>query len=348
MIDESDIFQQAGDLDDVAVPAQSTKLFGHGDAAQFLTAAANAKTLHHGLLIQGEHGIGKATLVYHFANWLLSGNGARELGPPDIESASWRQIVQNAHPNVLRISRPRNDAGTGFKTVVTIDEIRRVHRFLSLSAGADLPRLIIVDAANEMNQSAANALLKMLEEPPQNTHFFLIAHGARGILPTIRSRTQLLRLNPLSDQDLMAALAHVQPSLASNSSNSLFDLAGGSVRRAITMGLFGGDDIDKALAACLGGDPFDVATAHKLADIGAARGADVQRGLIYELLMSRLRNEARLRSEAGRLDDAAKLARLDADLLKRRRTAEGYNLDVRQELLVVLAQVHSTFRALAA
>ncbi len=111
---------------------------------------------------------------------------------------------------MLHLTRPANEKTKGFKTVVTVDEIRRVNRFLSMTSHDGGYRVVIVDPADDMNVNAANALLKNLEEPPSRTVFILISHSPGGLLPTIRSRCQMVRLSPLGNDDLIAALSAVR------------------------------------------------------------------------------------------------------------------------------------------
>ena len=157
---------------------------------------------HHALLLTGPKGIGKATFAFHLAHHLLShprGEDAPEtFGRPDPASAVARQVASGAHPAVLHLTRPYDERTKKFKSAITVDEVRRVGRFLSLRAHDDSYRVVIVDPADEMNRNAANALLKSLEEPPARAIFLLISHAPGTLLPTIRSRCQVLRFASLS------------------------------------------------------------------------------------------------------------------------------------------------------
>lgn len=338
-------------LDDIAPPTVNPRLDGHDAAGQFLVKAHLEGTLHHGLALDGERGIGKATLAYHFAHWLMAGEQPSENGAlpkPNMDAPSFRQIAQDAHPNVLQINRPPNDARTGFKTVITVGEIRRINRFLSMSASGAHPRVIIIDAANDMNKNAANALLKVLEEPPVNTYFLLIAHGTGSLLPTIKSRTQSMKLQTLSDTLLKQLLPSLLPSVTGDALSQLVTLAHGSVRQALVTHLYGGADLDAALAELLSKNKFDAVLAHKVADVAATRGNPIHNRLIRDLIAKRIRDEALLRMRAGRLDDAAQLSRLDQSLNDDARTAAAFNLDPKTTMLVTLSDVHSMFHKLAA
>lgn len=343
--------ERADALDEIAPPTINTRLDGHQDAARFLVKSHLDGALHHGLALDGERGIGKATLAFHFTHWVMAGAktpGDGMLPQPDPHDANFRQIAQDAHPNVLQIQRPPNDKGTGFKTVITVGEIRRINRFLSMSASGAHPRVVIIDAANDMNVNAANALLKVLEEPPANTYFFLIAHGTGSLLPTIKSRTQSLKLQSLTDEQLMRLLPNLLPGADAQAVKQLVSLADCSVRQALVMHLYGGADLDGALAELLSKNNFDAVLAHRIADVAATRGSPVQNRLIRDLIAKRIRDEASLRVRAGRLDDAAQLARLDQAINDKANTAAAFNLDAKTAMLVTLGDVHSLFHKLAA
>ena len=222
-------------------------------AAGMLASAYRAGKLPHALLLAGPHGIGKATLAFHLAHHLLKHpafeHAPAELSAPDPASPLFRQIAIGAHPSVLHLTRPPNEKTKGFKTVLTVDEIRKVNRFLSMTSHDGSYRVVIVDPADDMNINAANALLKNLEEPPSRTVFILIAHSPGGLLPTIRSRCQMVRLAPLSADDLVTALeASDRRCLGRGAAGAaLAERAGGSARMAILLTQYGGLEIAEAI-----------------------------------------------------------------------------------------------------
>jgi DNA polymerase-3 subunit delta' len=186
-------------LDGIPEPSENPFLFGHAEAKSMLAGSLRAGKLPHALIFAGPQGIGKATLAFHLANLLLQNldpASVQDIGSPDPTSAIFRQVASGAHPSVLHLTRPVNERTKGFKTVVTVDEIRKVNRFLSMTAYDGGWRVVIVDPADDMNTNAANALLKNLEEPPAKTVFVLIVHSIGSMLPTIRSRSQTIRLAP--------------------------------------------------------------------------------------------------------------------------------------------------------
>ena len=136
-----------------------------------------------------------------------------EIAPPDTASHIYRLVAQGAHPSLLHLTRPFVEKDKKFKTVITVEEIRRVSRFLSLTAPDGGYRIVLVDPADDMNNSAANALLKNLEEPPPRTLFILVAQSLGRILPTIRSRCQIVRFQPLASATLLSLLEKLNADL---------------------------------------------------------------------------------------------------------------------------------------
>ena len=176
-------------------PREATDLFGQSEAEQTLFDAFMSGRMHHAWLLTGPKGIGKATLAYRAARFVLqhgvpeiaSAARATDLSTPADQPVA-RQVIAGSHPNVLTLRRPWDDKAKRFKTVLTVDEVRRTAGFFGLTAGVKSWRIAISDAADDMNVNSENALLKILEEPPPQSLFFLVAHQPGRLLPTIRSR----------------------------------------------------------------------------------------------------------------------------------------------------------------
>ncbi|MEN0652222.1 MULTISPECIES: DNA polymerase III subunit delta' [Hyphobacterium] len=175
-------------------PRERYDLAGHEAAEAELASAITSGRLHHGWLITGPSGVGKATLAYRAARRMLGAAPDGEGLSANPSDPNCRRIEAQSHPGLLVIRRPWDDKTKKFKSVITVDELRRVGEFFSLSAGADGWRIAIVDSVDEMNPNAANALLKSLEEPPRRTILFLLTHTPGKLLPTIRSRCRRLTL----------------------------------------------------------------------------------------------------------------------------------------------------------
>jgi DNA polymerase-3 subunit delta' len=189
-------------------------------------------------LICGPPGVGKATLAYRIARYLLA-YGTTDAGPEDLsvpqDNATARQVMAQSHPGLLILKRAVNPKTGKLMTVLSVDEIRRLSDFFGMTSGAGGWRVAIVDTADDMNDNAANALLKMLEEPPANAMLLLLSNTPGRLLPTIRSRCQRLDLRPLDEEVLQQALASYLPELNSAERASLARLAGGSVGVALTL-----------------------------------------------------------------------------------------------------------------
>lgn len=336
-------------LEGVSPPQLTVRLHGHADEIAFLSDAINADKLHHALIFEGERGIGKATAAFQLANRLLDPPrdlAGAPIGAIDPETSSFRQIAQGSHPGLLYLTRPRNDAGTGFKQAITVDEIRRLQRFFSMTAaGPDSYRVVMIDPVNDLNRNAANALLKLLEEPPARSVFILIAHGTGGLLPTIRSRCQILKFSPLSDDEIGRVLTAQIGGEDETTVARAAALGGGSARRALLYAQFGGLELEEALDAFLGAARPDTRGAHKLAEIAGNRKSDVHRDILRELVLDRMREEATTAARTGRMRTAERIAAADMAMQERMRMADAFNLDRKQDFLTLLTDVHDLLSA---
>lgn len=339
-------------LEGISPPQLTRSVAGHGEVLDFLAGAASSGKLHHAMIFEGERGIGKATAAFHLASGLLSGHFAHstQFPQPDPESAAYRQIAQGSHPGLLYLTRPRNQQGTGFKQAITVDEIRRLQRFFGMTAAdSHSHRIVIIDAANDMNRNAANALLKMLEEPPARALFILVAHGSAALLPTIRSRCQLLKFTPLSTAEIAAIIRrHMGEAFDPAAIDRIAALGKGSARRALVFAQFGGLDLMEALNEYLDAARPDRVQAHKLAEIAGGRGSDIHRDILRELLLDRMRTSAVAAAGRGDLRAADRIAAADMAIQERMRVADAYNLDRKQEFLTLLSDVHEILAPVAA
>ena len=256
-------------------PRETPQLFGHAQAESLLLDAVNADRLHHGWLIHGPRGIGKATLAWRLARFLLcSEPGGGLFGAPDtldIDPAhpDARLIAAGAHPRLMPIRRGIDDKTGRRRSQITVDEVRKLRDFFGLSAADGGRRVVIVDSADEMNASAANAILKLLEEPPAGAVLLLVSHQPSALLPTIRSRCRALRLSPLAPDDMARALLQVTGAdpTGEDDTSALAQLSAGSVGDAILLAQGGGARIYAQILALLGGLPrLDRAELRAFAD----------------------------------------------------------------------------------
>lgn len=338
--------EQFDTIPEIPEPAENPILIGHDDAAAQLAAAYRAGRLHHALLLTGPRGIGKGTFAFHLAHHLLANPTASEapptFSPRDPGSSLFRQVAQGAHPGVLHLTRPANDKTKGFKSVITVEEVRRVGRFLSMTAHDGSYRVVIVDPAEDMNTNAANALLKNLEEPPPRALFVLIAHAPGRLLPTIRSRCQTIKLKPLGPDELIRALEGVgaQPPEGEAERRALVARAGGSPREAIMLTAFGGLEIAGAVAGVVGAAAFPIAEAWRVAEAVGGRDSAVQFSLFNQIALDMIATAAGKAASAG--DGAAADAHSQLWTTTSRTLAETetYNLDKKQHVMSLLQRMH--------
>lgn len=177
---------------------------GHDDAKRDWLGAVSASRLHHGWLLRGPRGVGKARLAVQFAAHLL-GERTHPLLAATSHTPIGRLIAAGSHPDLRIIRRPVDDKGKE-KQDIPVDSVRDLAQFFSLRPAMGGWRIAIVDAVDELNRFGANAILKTLEEPPQRAVLILINHGEQAILPTVRSRCRVLKFDPLDQAGTIAAL----------------------------------------------------------------------------------------------------------------------------------------------
>lgn len=341
---EGDIPDSHDSIPGFRSPAEAEAVFGHADQSQFLARAYRSGKMHHALLFDGAPGIGKASLAFVFARYIIA-NPNYESAPDQIDvglnSGLTHQIAMGAHNQVLSLTRPV-DAKTGkFKTQVTIEETRRINHFLSLTVPGNGYRIVIIDPVNDMNASAANALLKNLEEPTPRTLFILIAHSSGRLLPTIRSRCLQLRFSQLNDARMLEALEHlgISQKLSSNQVEQLIASSGGSPRIAAMLSKGGGLEILDAADKVISGDRFDVSGALKIGEALATRDGEP----LYLLLADNLLGQLARRAGDAALPDsflAVSLSSLHASLSVKISEGMRFNLDRRQTVCELLQSLH--------
>lgn len=325
-------------------PRDAGRVIGQDQAIADFIAAAQAHRLHHGWLISGPRGTGKATLAWSIAKYLLSGADNPGLtAPPDDPAV--RRIRALSDPRLHLVRRPVDEKTQRLRNEITVDEIRRLHGFFHMTAAEGGRRIAIIDAADEMNPAAANALLKLLEEPPARAMLLLVAHQPARLLPTIRSRCRELRLHPLGPDAMAQVLAGLG---VSHDAARLSALSGGSVGEALRLagqdglelyqriiGLFADyPRMDRRAAAALAelaagragadGDPFDLVMT--LLDRFLTRAA--RTGLMGAPLPEAAEAEAEVLTRLSPGPEAARLwADAQASLSARARAGRAVNLD---------------------
>ena len=216
-------------------PRANPDLTGHESTEKMLAEAAHAGRLHHAWLITGPEGIGKATLAYRFARWLLAGANTGESLALDPSHPVFRRVAAGAHADLLTVELAYDEKRKRMRTQISVDDVRRISHFMALTPAEGGWRVAIVDGAENLNQNSANALLKVLEEPPKQAILLLVC-SAPGALPaTIRSRCRRLRLSPLDDAAMGEILAAALPEMDATERTRLAILAEGSPGRALLL-----------------------------------------------------------------------------------------------------------------
>ena len=328
-------------LDGAIPPAANPLLFGHAAAEDFLAQSYRSGKGHHAILLEGPEGIGKATLAFRFADHVLRHpdpvSAPPHLADPDPESETRRQMAAGASHNVLHLERPVDPKSGRLKTAITVDETRKLGKFFGQTSGTGNWRIAIIDPADDMNANAANALLKILEEPPRRSMLLLLAHSPGKLLPTIRSRCMRLRLNPLDRGDMLSALGHLGVKMPAGQEEQIVSMADGSVAEALVLVNHGGLDILAAFRDIIADPgPARRRKMQKLADVLSGKDA----GMIHDFFISRVTGElmamARARAVAGDAATADRLAKLSSDLGEKIALSLGYNLDKKQTILSIL------------
>ncbi|MCF6234186.1 MAG: DNA polymerase III subunit delta' [Rhodobacteraceae bacterium] len=338
-------------------PRETRHLVGQAGAETEFLSAFNAGRLHHGWLLHGPRGVGKATLAWRIAGFLLAtpeGEGGGMFGAPpppetldiDADHPVARRLLAGADPGLASIIRTANEKTGRMRNEIVVDDIRRLNRFFGLSATDGGRRVVIVDTADEMNTNAANALLKMLEEPPARTTLLLVSHQPSRLLPTIRSRCRGLRLAPLGPDDMIRALGNTGVETP-DQPDHLAALASGSVGEALRLINLGGLQIYAELMAILASLPqLDRRRALALADAAAQRNAGERFELLLNLIdiaMVRLaqtgahaaapmpeaaNGEAQILMQlAPNPESARRWATVAAEIIQRTRQGKAVNLD---------------------
>jgi len=286
-------------------PRETPRLIGQRAAEGAFLEAFNAGRLHHGWLITGPRGVGKATLAWAIARFLLAspdpgsddGGLFGEAAPkPDslaipADHPVARCVAAGSDPGLFHIARSVNDKTGRLRDRIVAEDVRSLNNFLHLSSTDGGRRVVLIDSADEMNTQAANALLKMLEEPPARTVLLLVSHQPSRLLPTIRSRCRELRLAPLGVQDMAAALE--QAGIAPDAdATALAELSAGSVGEAVRLINLGGVAMYREIVELAATMPrLDRARALRLADAAATRGAEEKLDLLLgltDLFLARL------------------------------------------------------------
>jgi DNA polymerase III subunit delta' len=320
---------------------------GNAEHERVLLDAYRSGKLHHAWLLTGPEGVGKATLAYRFARFLLANpdpdtaavqNGRNLSIPADHPVAG--QVARQSHPDLAVIRRGLTKDGKSLRGEIAVDDVRDGLSIFRVTAGAGGWRVVIVDAADDLNRASANALLKMLEEPPARAVFMLIAHRPGSLLPTIRSRCRVLRVPALEESAVRQGLSKLTDA-PDDAIATAAKAAGGSLRQGLAL-------LDPASGAIrrdtqkLLADPArtDGKAAMALFDKTTGKAGEANFGIIIEMIEVHLRAGVHdgVSSQAASATLAAR-AELWEKLRKSARDVETYNLDRRPFLLSIFSEL---------
>ena len=264
-----------------------TSLYGHDEAVAAFKESLASGRLHHAWLISGPEGVGKALFADKAALRVLAEGAGPAVDLPGLDVSEEHRIAKlvsaGSHPDLMRLERLPKDSGGELARNINIDQVRGLQRLFATTASFSPWRVVVIDSIDDLERSAANALLKSLEEPPANSLFLLVSHAPERLLPTIRSRCRILRLSPLAPDAMTSALAAALPDADDSEIKALRDAGQGSPGRAIA---FRGLDIaalDKALNELAEqGDPTN-ARRSQLAQSLGSKSAQPR----YEAFLSR-------------------------------------------------------------
>jgi DNA polymerase-3 subunit delta' len=262
-------------------PRENPELLGHEEAEALLSGAVASGRLAHGWLITGPRGIGKATLAFRFARHLLAGGGAQAQAPGLFGAAEpaaaglrldpghpvFRRVASGGHADLITVERSWDEKKKKRRNEIVIGDVRDIGQFLHLTPAEGGWRVVVIDCAEDMNRNAANAVLKVLEEPPRRSVLLLVSHAPGRLLPTIRSRCRRLALKPLADTQVRALLARYRPELKPADQALLVWLAQGSIGRALALAEESGLELYRELGEQLSRLPdLDIPALHDFAD----------------------------------------------------------------------------------
>lgn len=360
--------------DDILPSRANPDLVGHEAAERTLLDACASGRLPHAWLITGPRGIGKATLAHRFARFLLAGGSAGAGGalfgaatPPSLHFAPehpvFRRVLAGGHADFRVVERGVNEETGKLRSEIVVDDVRELGGFLRLTPAEGGYRVVVIDSADEMNRNAANAVLKILEEPPSRAVLLLVSHAPARLLATVRSRCRKLPLAPLGDETLRGVIRARHPALSEAEMDGLARLAEGSPGRAFELHAAGGIALYCDLLGVLASLPsLDFKAADRFAGETCGRGADDSFLLAADLLRRwharLLRGVATGRWSGDLVEGESQIMRrlagrgsLDRwfevwdknDRLFRR--ADSLNLDHRQVLISAFLELETAARA---
>lgn len=328
-------------------PRRATGLLGHKGAEARLLQAHQTDRLHHAWLITGPRGIGKATLAYRFAKFLLHvpaperAQAHMSLHVP-AEAPAFRQVAASSHPDLLVVERAVDTRNKRLKSEIVVDDARAAQGFFARTSGAGGFRIAIVDSADDLNSESANALLKVIEEPPQKSIFLIVCHQPGRLLRTIRSRCLHLPLAALDSDTSMRVLTGLPPEAIEGEGDALRQavaLSHGSPGRALELI---GSKGASAYAEFLRRQRLSPGIAVEIASTFTGRENPQDYFIFCELLLGWIAAKARTEALESR---GEALATAHDDINASLRQTDALNLDRRQAVTDALMRLEAALKA---
>ena len=272
-------------------------IVGQDKAVEQFASAWASRRLHHAWLLAGPRGVGKATFAHAAARRVLADAAGPSIDLPVIETPDDHPMVKlteaGSHPDMRRLERLVNDRTGNLARNISVDQVRELGEFLGLTAALSDWRVVVIDSIDDLETSAANAVLKILEEPPANSIFLLVSHAPGRLLPTIRSRCRRLDFYNLDDDAMTSILEVRSPQLSDGERRRIIGMAAGSAGRALA---FAELDLakleDSALAILRGGDPTNARRSDLAQELGKKAAVD-RYAAFLELAPTLIAREAR-------------------------------------------------------
>ncbi|WP_332060853.1 DNA polymerase III subunit delta' [Bartonella sp. CB74] len=341
-MNDVNFLRQYDDIDTVLSPSQNNVIFGHGAVRHFLAQMCKEECLPHALLFEGEQGIGKATLAFHLA-WNILSSQKDQFLQPECNSITWRQIMRGSHPSLLYISRRFDLKTQKFKTGILIDDVRDIMYFLHQTSQDRGWRIVIIDPADDMNRSAANAILKILEEPPAKTLFVIITHSSGKLLSTIRSRCQQISLRPLRDNEMKQVIAHIFSNQAvtdEEAIETIIQKSKGNPRKAALLICHGGLEIIKTIDTLLEQLVYNPTIVHNFAQTLSSLSSGIQFQQFCDEILDKIQKRAIILAKKGDFFLSKKCAQAWQEVHQEIWEMQLFNLDKKQFIINLLFKVH--------
>ncbi len=290
--------------DEELTPRNNPELVGHDDLEQQFLNEYKAGRLPHAIILAGAMGIGKATMAYRLAKFLLANPEAPEDLYVDPNNLSYKRVASGGHADLLVIEREFDEKRGRFKNEISVDAVRRIHPFLQKTSAEGGWRIVIVDGAEALNRNSQNALLKVLEEPPKNTLLILTTSKPGAFLPTIKSRCRSINMQPLSDTLVSQLIGKSVPDASMQEQKVLTQVAAGSIGKAIEFYDAEGIEIyNQALEIVQSSPNLNMVKLHELADKFGKYGAERRYYTLIDIVKGWCENQARASARGQTMSD---------------------------------------------